>query len=197
MILLTHSQAWFKSVQPVFSYEPESCFYFTVKEQNGLISKHRQLWKFAFLFWHLIAGQEKHTHPLKCVPFLLHTHKNKVKRTVFTRPMKLSSVSHNIINHQVQLVYGDISLPSSRLRKIKETGALRGDVYDKYFSSFTELRHVFLRQNDRANLESCPCEDQPQRHRLCTRVRRGRTACSHAQHTNTHWPTFSSTHPGR
>lgn len=93
------------SATSVFSRPSTADLIPEVKKQNVLIWKHqRQLWKFAFLFWHLIAGQEKHTNPLKCAPFLLHTHKekkqkqNKVKRTVFILSMNLSSVSHNIIN---------------------------------------------------------------------------------------------------
>lgn len=91
-----------------------------------------------FYFWHLIAGQEKHTHPLKCAPFLLH--KQKVKRTVFT--CRWSSPQCPLLFH----------LYPTGWEKKTQTGALRGGVYDKYFP--TELRHVSLRQND--SWEWCP-----------------------------------------
>lgn len=64
-------------------------------------------------------------------------------------------------------------------------------------NSFTELRHVLIWQNDRTNFESRPRDDQQHHHQcahhLCTAVKRMRSLVSarqHAQHTNTHWPTF-------
>lgn len=54
--------------------------------------------------------------------------------------MNLSSVSHNIINHMSN--YWTRFHPAGweeKEKKLenKKTGALRGDVYDKYISSFT------------------------------------------------------------
>lgn len=151
MIFLTQthrvrfSQARFKSVKPVFAYEPESCFYSTVKEQNGLISKHHQLWKFAFLFWHLIAGQEKHTHPLKCAPFLLHKRtKTKLKEQYsphhWSFPQCLTTSSTTSLT-TVRWYFTSI-LQAEKKRRLVPWEVMC--MIDNFFS-FTELRHVLLR----------------------------------------------------